>query len=564
MGKKREMVNRCDLIRELIDANKYTLALDEIERIPLDEVPSIADLYLFAELYEKAGRMEKKKEIFYAIYDRTHSRHILYQLLRLLIRLEDLEEARALFLEYEVVGGVTLDTFDLRYRLARAEGEPRARLIEILEDLKKEEYTEEWGYQLALLYEMEGERKKCIRECEDLKLWFGEGGIVEKARRLKERCEDKDWQPPSDEEIPEPIEPERENIFAREPSTGENEPEKDSGEGVSEATILKRTEDYVSEAAETKAGTGEYVTGAVSEAAVAQSVMTETVAGEGVSEVRKTKRKWGGSIRLQTPDTPTGKVLAGEETEEKPDPMYGLVYVDEPEGIVQPVAENVSGPVPEAAPEHVSEPIVETAPEHVSEPIVEAAPESVYKPIPESVEEGVSEPVVVRRAEPLEVPPVQPPKNLEKLLADEKEDISERGIRYHTLKNTMNHIKYDRKEAHFVFAGGEESITLAVAKRVAKELNHVGYSKAQSIVKVAADRLNGLELSQKIDKLRGACMLVTDAPVLTRDSVEQLTALMEENGDGIVVMLSGPFDEMDCFLGIYPELAEMLTYKVRM
>ncbi len=552
MGKKREMVNRCDLIRELIDANKYTLALDEIERIPLDEVPSIADLYLFAELYEKAGRMEKKKEIFYAIYDRTHSRHILYQLLRLLIRLEDLEEARALFLQYEVVGGVTLDTFDLRYRLARAEGEPRARLIGILEDLKKEEYTEEWGYQLALLYEMEGERKKCIRECEDLKLWFGEGEIVEKAKRLKERCEDKDWQPPSDEEIPEPIEPERENIFARETSAGENETEKESGEGVSEATILKRTEDYVSEAAETKAGTGEYVTGAVSEAAAAQSVMTETAAGEGVSEVRKTKRKWGGSIRLHTPDTPTGKVLAGEETEEKPDPMYGLVYVDEPEGIVQPVMESASEPVPEAAPENVSE------------PVVGAAPESVSEPIPESVEEGVSEPVVVRKAEPLEVPPVQPPKNLEKLLADEKEDISERGIRYHTLKNTMNHIKYDRKEAHFVFAGGEESITLAVAKRVAKELNNVGYSKAKSIVKIAADQLNGLELSQKVDKLLGACMLVTDAPVLTGDSVGQLTALMEENGDDIVVMLSGPFDEMDCFLGIYPELAEKLTYKVRM
>ena len=214
MGKKREMARQCALIRELIDANKYTLALQEIDSMNLEEVPSIGDLYLFAELYEKAERMDKKKEIFYAIYERTHSRHILYQLLRLVIRMGDMEEARELFLAYEVVGGITLDTYELRYRLARAEGEPRTRLIEILEDLKKEEYTEEWGYQLALLYEMEGERQKCIQECEDLKLWFGEGKIVDKAMELKARCEDKDWQPPAEEEIPEPVEPDVEETFA--------------------------------------------------------------------------------------------------------------------------------------------------------------------------------------------------------------------------------------------------------------------------------------------------------------------------------------------------------------
>lgn len=436
MGKKREMARQCALIRELIDANKYTLALQEIDSMNLEEVPSIGDLYLFAELYEKAERMDKKKEIFYAIYERTHSRHILYQLLRLVIRMGDMEEARELFLAYEVVGGITLDTYELRYRLARAEGEPRTRLIEILEDLKKEEYTEEWGYQLALLYEMEGERQKCIQECEDLKLWFGEGKIVDKAMELKARCEDKDWQPPAEEEIPEPVEPDVEETFA-------------------------------------------YAAPPVEVTELAEETETEAETAEDKEEESET--------------------------------------------------------------------------------------ETLSAKIPESLSEGVSEPVVTKKAEPLEVKPQrQPVEDLEAMLAEDPEDISERGIRYHTLKNTINHIKYEKKEAHFVFAGGEERITLAVAKRVAKELNHVGYFSAQSIVKITAEKLNGLNLAEQAEKLRGGCMLVTNAPELTKEAVEELIALIKDNGEDIVVMLSGPFDEMDCFLGIYPELSEILTYKVRM
>lgn len=436
MGKKREMARQCALIRELIDANKYTLALQEIDSMNLKEVPSIGDLYLFAELYEKAERMDKKKEIFYAIYERTHSRHILYQLLRLVIRMGDMEEARELFLAYEVVGGITLDTYELRYRLARAEGEPRTRLIEILEDLKKEEYTEEWGYQLALLYEMEGERQKCIQECEDLKLWFGEGKIVDKAMELKARCEDKDWQPPAEEEIPEPVEPDVEETFA-------------------------------------------YAAPPVEVTELAEETETEAETAEDKEEESET--------------------------------------------------------------------------------------ETLSAKIPESLSEGVSEPVVTKKAEPLEVKPQrQPVEDLEAMLAEDPEDISERGIRYHTLKNTINHIKYEKKEAHFVFAGGEERITLAVAKRIAKELNHVGYFSAQSIVKITAEKLNALNLAEQAEKLRGGCMLVTNAPELTKEAVEELIALIKDNGEDIVVMLSGPFDEMDCILGIYPELSEILTYKVRM
>ncbi len=435
MRKRFERERRCGQVRKLVEENKYTKALEQMNEIPLEEVESIEDLYLFAEMYEKAERMDMTEQIFYEIYKRTHSRHALYRLLRLVIRLGDLEQAKELFLAYEVNFGVNLDTFELRYRLAKALGEPRSALIHILEDLKQEEYTEEWGYQLALLYEMEGRREDCIRECSDLKLWFGTGSLVDKAMALKERCEAPNWEPPQEETIPEPAEPDLE-----------------------------------------------------------------------------------------------------EE----------VVYA--------------------AAPVAIAEVEEDVLPEQPVEKEVLEIPEETEMPseIPAYVPEGISEPVVVKKNPMPQRPKLKTKEEIQELLEDEAEDVSERGIRYLTLKSAITHVKYSEEPANFVFAGGEERITLAVAKRVTKELNNVGYLSAKSIVKITAEKLNQLDLSAQIEKLLGGCLLIVDAPELTKSTVEELREIMKEQGDKIVIMMSGAFDEMDCFLSMYPELEKAMNYKIRM
>lgn len=463
MGKRHEMMRRCAQVRDLIQENKYVQALEVIDAIPLTEVAAIEDLYLFADMYEKAERLDMKKEIFLMIYNRTKSRYILNRLLRLVIRMGDMDEARELFLVYEFAGPVTLETFELRYLLAKAEGESRATLISILEDLKKEEYTEEWGYQLARLYEQEGMREQCIQECKDLILWFGTGKFVEKATELKERCEAPDWQPPKDEEIPELETPDiEERILYAAPPVG----------------------------------------------------ITDI---ESVSDPEPHK-----ALEPAEPDMVPGDQIEEDRQEELQE-----------EGIIE--KENVEK---------------------------EAVP-----PVEEPGDYGgefVSQPVVVKKEQPAEPSERKPVSGVEELPEDEHEHISGRGILYRTLKSTIAHVRRDEEQAHFVFAGGEERIVLAVAKRITKELNLVGYLSARSIVKIAADKLNKLELSQQIERLSGGCMLVTDAPEMTEKTVKDLLALMEGNGDQIVVMLSGSFEEIDCFLSIYPDLSEKLIYKIHM
>lgn len=441
MSRKRENVRQCKAIRQLIDDNKYTKALELIDAIPLEEVGSLDDLYRYAELYEKAERMDKKKEIFYHIYHRTHSRYMLNRLLRLTIRMGDMEEARELYFAYEVAGPITLDTFELRYLLAKAEGEPPERLIQILEELKKEEYTEEWGFRLACLYEKTGQIDKCIQECKDLKLWFGEGKIVDRAMQLLEHCENPAVAEP--EELEETIEKE----------------------------MPERREEY--ESSET------------------EEIEEEPQENEDVDEASESYEEI-----VQEPETES------EEEEEVLDPDAPLI-------------------------------------------------------------ESVGEVKVVAKRKKKEKP-LQKPDNVEELLEEKEEDISDHGILYRTLKSAMNHVRYGDKMPHFVFAGGEERIVLAVAKRVAKELNKVGYVSVRSIVKITAEKLNQIDLSEQAGKIAGGCMLVTDASELTRESVEKLKTVMEQEDEKVVVMLAGPFDEMDCFLDIYPDLAEKLVYKVRM
>ena len=144
-------------------------------------------------------------------------------------------------------------------------------------------------------------------------------------------------------------------------------------------------------------------------------------------------------------------------------------------------------------------------------------------------------------------------------------DVSDHGIRYWTTRDIVAKVRRrDFDPPHFVLAGGEEKITLTMTKKISKELTRLGYNSAQKVMRITAERMNSIHLMDQIDRLIGRCLLVTEAAELTKESVDELMQVIHEFGDEFVVVLSGPFDEIDCFLQIYPELSEELAYKVRM
>lgn len=73
----------------------------------------------------------------------------------------------------------------LKYKLYEAQDVSLEERISVLEELKRNDYREKWAYELAYLYHRVGQVSKCVEECDELILWFGEGKYVTKALELK-------------------------------------------------------------------------------------------------------------------------------------------------------------------------------------------------------------------------------------------------------------------------------------------------------------------------------------------------------------------------------------------
>lgn len=624
---------RCAQIRELIEEKQYLEAMEEIEELRFEEVPTITDLYLFANLFLKAEKMDIAKELYYTVYHRTSSRPALYRLLMLTIRMGDLEEAKELYQAYEIVSGMTLDTYELKYRLAKAEGASYETLIEILEELKKNEYTEEWGYQLARLYELQGRREDCIAECEDLMLWFGSGKIVEKAKELRENCLNPLWQKPNWEEIPEPEEPEDEeevkvayapaqvmDIASNEEPQSEPEvqpavlgdygmtrepAEEPVAEEVEEVEEEPDTETEVEEATEKpveEPEAEELVEEPVEETVteeVEEEPVEETVAEEATEKpVEENEVEETISEENEDDSEKTEGESDKEEAEEADHPKkkgflnrlinYFKVDLDTfddeddfPEELDTDKQETTEELDAKAIVAKEAQEIMETATareeaeddemEEKDEPKLETAVKKQTTTQLESLEDQLEEMKEKRKVINLE-----DTMNLDKIRikshplsgrpmeVEACEDVSVNGITYCTLKTAIKKMPQEERTIHFALTGAAPGISLAVAKKLFKELKKNQYFEAKNIGKIQAEKLDEVNLEEWIEKFIGGCMYIENAPALSEESVEKIREMIAKYGKQIVIVLEGDYEKMDDFLGHHRNLEKQICYKIRL
>jgi len=187
-----ELAIRIAQVHHLVDERKYKKALAVIQTLDMRQVRSLSDLKVFAEVYTKTEQYEAAKATYLRVYRRSRTRRVLYRLIYLSIRTNSLDDAESYYQEFVRMNPNARDALILRYRIDKAAGVPVGQLIEILQELKQEEYIEEWAYELAKLYHRAGRRKECMEECEDILLWFGTGEIVERAKILIDHLKEKD------------------------------------------------------------------------------------------------------------------------------------------------------------------------------------------------------------------------------------------------------------------------------------------------------------------------------------------------------------------------------------
>lgn len=182
-------------IHHLLDEHKYKKALAVVRTIDLKQVKNLSDLSVIADVFAKTEQFDSAKEVYLKIYNKSKTRRILYRLIYISIRTKEIDEAEDYYQEFIQMNPSMRDIITTRYRIDKAAGVPIGKLIETLEELKEEEYIEEWAYELAKLYHKAGRFEECRRECEDIKLWFGHGEIVERAQKLIDVINDKEAMP---------------------------------------------------------------------------------------------------------------------------------------------------------------------------------------------------------------------------------------------------------------------------------------------------------------------------------------------------------------------------------
>ena len=110
---------------------------------------------------------------------------IIYRLAEVAVRTKSFDEAKEYYQEFVEIAPHDNLKYVLKYEISKAQGADIGTLIGILEELKEQEYSEEWAYELAYLYHKAGMSEKCIDACDELILWFGDGPYVERALELK-------------------------------------------------------------------------------------------------------------------------------------------------------------------------------------------------------------------------------------------------------------------------------------------------------------------------------------------------------------------------------------------
>lgn len=183
---KYEYKVRADEIKSLISQGEYDEAVKIADSIDWRRVKSVMMLCTISDLYKINRRYEDSRDILLLAYERhAGGRLIVYSLCELSIKLGEFVQALEYYKEFVQLAPKDSGRYILQYKLYEAQEVSLEERIEVLEELKKRDYREKWAYELAYLYHRVGLASKCVEECDEMFLWFGEGRYVLKALELK-------------------------------------------------------------------------------------------------------------------------------------------------------------------------------------------------------------------------------------------------------------------------------------------------------------------------------------------------------------------------------------------
>ena len=183
---KYEYKLRSEEIKSLIKEREFTKAVEIADTIDWSRVRSVSMLCTISDLNKINRRYKEAKDLLLQAYEKyPGGRTILYSLCELCIKTDDVLGAIEYYKEFVQLAPTDNGKFVLQYKIYEAQDVSLEERIAVLEELKKRDYREKWGYELAYLYHRIGLGTKCVEECDELILWFREGKYIKKSMELK-------------------------------------------------------------------------------------------------------------------------------------------------------------------------------------------------------------------------------------------------------------------------------------------------------------------------------------------------------------------------------------------
>lgn len=184
---KYEYKVRAEEIKALIAEGEFADALKIADTIDWRRVKSVMMLCTISDLYKINRRFQESKDILLMAYERhPGGRLIVYSLCELSVKMGEYVQAVEYYKEFVQIAPKDTGRYILQYKLYEAQDVSLEERIAVLEEFKKRDYREKWAYELAYLYHRVGLETKCVEECDEMILWFGEGRYVIKALELKQ------------------------------------------------------------------------------------------------------------------------------------------------------------------------------------------------------------------------------------------------------------------------------------------------------------------------------------------------------------------------------------------
>ena len=571
-----EKFNETDLMKEIKSCTyeqDYETAVKLAEKLDLNRIKNVSSLCLLGEIFLHEGENDLAEQVLLKAYEKMpKGRRALDLLTELYIEKGSYSEAEYYYKEFISVASRDLHRYILRYRLDKGKGERTSVLIHTLEQLKDYEYIEEWAYELAKLYYEAGENKRCIRECDEIVLWFGHGEYVDKANALKAEVNAKmnaenaasmqqktvgatymfdsegllersDFNVPLDvdkymeddeysdvydldeggktETIPlnlEAVEPEEEvmpsdaDIIAAKAASilaGTKEPE-DEEMDVSEEMTEEKPEDYV----------------ARFQRNIEENRFSATPdAGEDIG--RKISRMTPEMDNLDDDDSEDEDEIVAENTGDRDimDKLFDDIgTVDETEDDMDDILRKLNSDAAETTASETEEKVssMDEEDEIVGEDI----------PVPDTVLDIFATAVDI--------------KNVKKQLAETFTKLESSLLEHEDIL-----APYD---INFVVSGTDESMKSQISIGIAKALNTYGMCDKTKIVRASSDELNAMDFSPVFEKIAGGCLIISGAGTLSDKSVGIISDYVNRDNQKVAIVLE---DSESDFLELwkkYPKL----------